>query len=110
MKNVKIILVFSFLIFGFLISVSCQSNLNKQDSTIMKLTKQDSVFKRWVRDTMEVIKKTPDKLGDGLLDVRFVMTDDSLSLDEFKKYSYKSSNKAVKSMILNVISLLKEYS
>lgn len=109
MKSVKIPLIFCGLIFGFLISVSCQSNLHELDSKIIMENKQDSIFKRWVGDTMEVIKKMPDKIGDGLIDVRFVIAGDSLSLDEVKTYGYKSYNKVPNRMILNVIALLKEY-
>ena len=92
----------------FFTNAKCQSKPIKSHEVIIT-NSQDEVFKKWVKDTLNIIKKKPDKLNGGLINVKFKLADDSLLLDEVKSYKYKSGDKITDKTISNVIDLLNEY-
>jgi hypothetical protein len=92
------------LIFCCLIIAGCQSK-----PTTLTFPEQDEIFKIWLRDTLDVIKTRPDKIGEGLVKSEFKIGEDSLLFDEIKTYEFSAIEGTENNQILNVIALLKEY-
>ncbi|NQX38627.1 hypothetical protein SAMN05421820_101658 [Pedobacter steynii] len=92
------------LIFCCLIIAGCQSK-----PTTLTFPEQDEIFKIWLRDTLDVIKKQPDKIGEGLVKSEFKTGEDSLLFDEIKTYEFSAIEGTENNQILNVIALLKKY-
>lgn len=92
------------LIFCWLIIAGCQSK-----PTTLTFPEQDEIFKIWLRDTLDVIKKQPDKIGDGLVKSEVKIGEDSLLFDEIKTYEFNTETGTANKEILNVIALLKKY-
>lgn len=106
MKNITIFLGYLILVFGYLTTASCQSKIK---STAVVIPHQDSLFKQWVKDTTDIIKKKPDKMIDGLVKSQFRVGEDSLSITEQKVYEFDSRYNSNSKEISNVLFLLKEY-
>jgi len=91
------------LIFCCLTIAGCQSK-----STTLTFPEQDEIFKIWLRDTLDVIKKQPDKIGEGLVKSEVKIGEDSLLFDEIKTYEFSAIEGTENNQILNVIALLKK--
>lgn len=94
------------LIFCCFVIAGCQS---QEKTAAIAFPEQDEIFKIWLRDTLDVIKKHPDRIGGGLVKSEVKVAEDSLLFDEIKTYEFNAGTETGNKEILNVIALLKDY-